>query len=68
MAKELFIKHQKSTHEILEECLLIAEIEKLKELIISKQEGAEKELDNFIKEKWNKAEENQRKILDIMNQ
>jgi len=38
----------------------IAEIEKLKELIVSEKEGAEKELDQFITEKWNKAAENKR--------
>jgi len=36
----------------------IAEIEKLKELILSEKEGTDTELDNFIKDKWNKAEIN----------
>jgi len=45
----------------------IAEIEKLKELIVSEKEGAEKELDQFITEKWNKAAENKRILLDLMN-
>jgi len=34
----------------------IAEVEELKELIISEKESAEKDLNDFIKEKWNKAE------------
>jgi len=36
----------------------IAEIEKLKKLIVSEKESAEKDLDDLIKEKWSKAEEN----------
>ena len=34
----------------------IAEVEELNELIISEKESAEKDLNDFIKEKWNKAE------------
>jgi len=41
----------------------IAEVEKLKELILSEKKSAEKELDGFIKEKWNKSEEN-RKVME----
>ena len=44
----------------------IAEIEKLKELIVSEKEGAANELDQFITEKWNKAPENKRILLDLM--
>jgi len=36
----------------------IAEIEKLKELILSEKEGAEMELDNFFKDKWVFANKN----------
>jgi len=36
-------------------------------LIVSDKEGAEKDLDEFIKEKWNKAEENRKVILDLMS-
>ena len=43
------------------------EIEKLKELLISDKEGAEKDLDGFIKDKWNKAEENRKNMLDLMS-
>ena len=46
----------------------IAEIEKLKQLIVSQKESAEKDLDNFIKEKWNKAEENRKIMEDLMDQ
>jgi len=35
----------------------IAEIEKLKELILSEKEGAEKELNNFINDKWCQVDE-----------
>jgi len=38
----------------------IAEIEKLKVLILYEKEGAEKKLDKFIKSKWNNVEENQK--------
>ena len=43
----------------------IAEVEKLKQLIVSEKESAEKDLDDFIKEK---AEENRDVIIDLMNQ
>ena len=46
----------------------IAEVEKLKQLIVSEKESAEKDLDDFIKEKWNKAEENRKVIADLMDQ
>ena len=46
----------------------IAEIEKLKELIVSEKESAENDLDTFIKEKWNKAEENRKVISNIMDE
>jgi len=45
----------------------IAEIEKLKELIVSEKKSAENDLDTFIKEKWNKAEENRKIIADLMD-
>jgi len=45
----------------------IAEVEKLKDLIVSEKESAEKDLDHFIKEKWNKAEENRKVIADLIN-
>ena len=45
----------------------IAEVEKLKELIVSEKESAEKDLDNFVKEKWNKAEENRKVMADLLN-
>ena len=43
------------------------EIEKLKEIIVSDKEGAEKDLDEFIKDKWNKAEDNRKVMLGLMN-
>ena len=46
----------------------IAEVEKLKQLIVSEKESAEKDLDAFIKEKWNKAEENRKVMADLINQ
>ena len=46
----------------------IAEVEKLKKLIVSEKESAEKDLDNFIKEKWSKTEENRKVIQDLINQ
>jgi len=49
LAKEIFIKQLKATHELLDGYQRIAEIEKLKELIISEKDEAEKDLDNFIK-------------------
>jgi len=45
----------------------IAEVEKLKKLIVSEKESAEKDLDRFIKEKWNKAEENRKVMADLMD-
>ena len=45
----------------------IAEVEKLKELIVSEKESAEEDLDSFIKEKWNKAEENRKEMEDLIN-
>jgi len=45
----------------------IAEIEKLKELILSEKKSAEKDLDGFIKEKWNKAEENRKVIENLID-
>jgi len=36
-------------------------------LIVSEKESAEKDLDNFIKEKWNKAEENRKIMEDLMD-
>ena len=46
----------------------IAEVEKLKELIVSEKESDEKDLDRFIKEKWNKAEENRNIMADLMDE
>ena len=45
----------------------IAEVEKLKNLIISEKESAENDLDDFIKEKWNKADENRKVMEDLMD-
>jgi len=45
----------------------IAEVEKLKELIVSEKKSAEKDLDGFIKEKWNKAEENRKVMEDLID-
>ena len=36
--------------------------------MVSDKEGAEKDLDEFIKDKWNKAEENRKIMSDLMNQ
>ena len=36
-------------------------------MIVSEKESAEKDLDNFIKEKWNKAEENRKVMEDLMD-
>jgi len=47
--------------------MIIAEIEKLKKLIVSEKESAEKDLDDFIKEKWNKAVENRGIMSDLIN-
>jgi len=35
-------------------------------LIVSDKESAEKDLDNFIKDKWNKAEENRKVMLNLI--
>jgi len=45
----------------------IAEVEKLKKLIISEKESSENDLDDFIKEKWNKADENRLRLEDLMD-
>ena len=45
----------------------IAEVEKLKQLIVSEKESAEKDLDDFIKDKWNKAEENRKVMIGLIN-
>jgi len=45
----------------------IAEVEKLKKLRISEKESAENDLDDFIKEKWNKADENRKVMEDLMD-
>ena len=62
------IKQESGFHELLEGYARIAEVEKLKELILSEKESAEKDLDVFIKEKWNKAEENRKVMADLINQ
>jgi len=36
-------------------------------LIISEKQSAEKDLDNFIKEKWNKAEEHRKLMKNLMD-
>jgi len=36
-------------------------------LIDSEKESAENDLDCFIKEKWNKAEENRKVMADLLN-
>jgi len=36
-------------------------------LIVSEKKSAEKDLDGFIKEKWNKAEENRKVMADLIN-
>jgi len=45
----------------------IAELEKLKDLIVSEKGSAEKDLDDFIKEKWNNAEQNRKVVADLIN-
>ena len=45
----------------------IAEVEKLKKLIISEKESSENDLDDFIKEKWSKADENRKVMEDLMD-
>jgi len=35
-------------------------------LIVSEKESAEKDLDDFIKEKWNKAEENRKVMANLI--
>jgi len=42
-------------------------MEKLKKLIASDKEESEKDLDGFIKDKWNKAGENRKVMSDLMN-
>jgi len=37
-------------------------------LIVSEKESAENDLDRFIKEKWNKAQENRKVIEDLMDE
>jgi len=37
-------------------------------LIVSEKESVEKDLDEFIKEKWNKAEENRKVMINQCNQ
>lgn len=44
----------------------IAELKKLKNLILSEKESAEKDLDNFIKDKWSKAEDNKKVIENLL--
>ena len=61
------IKSEKSNQELLEGYIRIGEIEKLKKLIVSEKESAEKDLDDFIKEKWSKAEENRKLMIDLIN-
>jgi hypothetical protein len=45
----------------------IAQVEKLKELIVSEKESAVSDLDTFIKEKWSKAEKNRKVMEDLMD-
>jgi len=61
------IKKEKENQELLEIYQRIAEIDKLKTLIVSEKESAEKDLDDFIKEKWSKAEDNRGVMADLMN-
>jgi len=35
-------------------------------LIVSEKDGAEKDLDDFVKEKWNKSEENRKVLVDLI--
>ena len=66
-AKESLIKQESACHELLEGYARIAEVAKLKELIVSEKKSAEKDLDAFIKEKWNKAEENRKVMADLIS-
>jgi len=61
------IKKEQARQPILEGYQRIAEIEKLKQLIVSDKEGAEKDLNGFIKDKWSKAEENRKVMSDLMS-
>jgi len=61
------IKKEAACHELMEGYRRIAEVDKLKELIVSEKESAENDLDVFIKEKWNKAEENKKLMSDLIN-
>ena len=61
------IKKKTAYHELLEGYARIAEVAKLKKLLVSEKESAEKDLDAFIKEKWNKAEENRKVMRDLIN-
>jgi len=36
-------------------------------LIVSDKESAEKDLDDFIKDKWSKADENRKLMLNLIN-
>jgi len=36
-------------------------------LIVSQKESAKMDLDAFIKEKWNKAEENRNVLVELIN-
>jgi len=36
-------------------------------LIVSEKESADKDLDAFIKEKWNKTEENRKIMADLIS-
>jgi len=36
-------------------------------LIVSEKQSAEKDLDSFIKEKWDKAEENRKAMMNLIN-
>ena len=58
----------KAYHELLEGWMRIEELEKLKQLIVSEKDGAEKDLDDFVKEKWNKSEENRKVLVDLIKQ
>jgi len=61
------IKSENLCEKLLEEYMRIAEVEKLKKLIISEKESSENDLDDFIKEKWNKADENRLRLEDLMD-
>ena len=61
------IKQDTARHELLEGYARMAEVGKLKELIVSEKESAENDLDAFIKEKWKKVEENRKVMADLIN-